>query len=392
MMAGLVILGTATALLCVGSHIALWIIGRLLQGSSAAVIWAVGCALLADSVERGQVGKAFSFVGVALTLGYLVGPLVGGVLYEQRGYYSIFGLAFALIGVDLVFRLAIIERKDALKWTQASNGAGQDKETGMPAHSVCLSENVQSPGDGDGDLQRPEPRDGGNHERGRDQAFQRKGPRPIWLLLSSPRMWVALCAYAVVAILVGAFDSVLPLFVQDTFGWAQTAQGLTFLAISLPHVLDPVVGIINDRYETSRRYLAGAAFLVSTPVCVCLRFVTTSSIGDKVLLCALVAILGSCMSFMETPLITEIFYIISEMEAQAPAALGEKGATALAYGLMSSAFAAGTLVGPILAGFIRDVAGWGTMSWVLGLLTGVTAVPVLFSLGGFPGRLSFRQA
>lgn len=53
------------------------------------------------------------------------------------------------------------------------------------------------------------------------------------------------------------------------------------------------------------------------------------------------------MSAMQTPLTTEITYIVSEIEAQAPGTLGEKGEMALAYVLISSA-----LVGPTLAGFI----------------------------------------
>lgn len=53
------------------------------------------------------------------------------------------------------------------------------------------------------------------------------------------------------------------------------------------------------------------------------------------------------MSAIQTPLTTKITYIVSEIEAQAPGTLGEKGEMALAYVLISSA-----LVGPTLAGFI----------------------------------------
>lgn len=55
---------------------------------------------------------------------------------------------------------------------------------------------------------------------------------------------------------------------------------------------------------------------------------------------------------------------------------------ALAYGILNSAFAAGSMVGPFLAGFIRESAGWSTMSWVIGLLMGVSAIPILLFLGG----------
>ena len=55
---------------------------------------------------------------------------------------------------------------------------------------------------------------------------------------------------------------------------------------------------------------------------------------------------------------------------------------ALAYGLLNAAWAAGSIIGPFFAGFIRDDAGWSTMTWALSILTGVTGVPVLLLLGG----------
>lgn len=50
------------------------------------------------------------------------------------------------------------------------------------------------------------------------------------------------------------------------------------------------------------------------------------------------------MPAMQTPLTTEIAYIVSEIEVQTPGTLGEKGATLLAYGLMSLSFPSGSLV------------------------------------------------
>lgn len=46
-------------------------------------------------------------------------------------------------------------------------------------------------------------------------------------------------------------------------------------------------------------------------------------------------------------------------------------------------FAFGSLVGPFLAGFTRQQAGWGTMHWALGLAAGVSAVPILLFMGGW---------
>src|SRR5438067_1361046 len=37
----------------------------------------------------------------------------------------------------------------------------------------------------------------------------------------------------------------------------------------------------------------------------------------------------------------------------------------------------GTLIGPIWAGFVETKAGWGTMAWSLGLLSGLSAIPTV---------------
>jgi hypothetical protein len=41
------------------------------------------------------------------------------------------------------------------------------------------------------------------------------------------------------------------------------------------------------------------------------------------------------------------------------------------------------LVGPLFAGFVVQARGWGTMGWVLGLLSAFTAVPTFLWMGGW---------
>ena len=53
-----------------------------------------------------------------------------------------------------------------------------------------------------------------------------------------------------------------------------------------------------------------------------------------------------------------------------------------AYGLFNFAFAIGCLIGPLWGGFINKSAGWGTMTWSLGLLCGVSAIPTAIWCGG----------
>ena len=82
-LAGLVTLALATIMLCVGSNLAILIVGRLLQGLSAAVVWTVGLAFLADSVGKDEVGECMGVVAVGFSFGIFLGPLLGGVVYER---------------------------------------------------------------------------------------------------------------------------------------------------------------------------------------------------------------------------------------------------------------------------------------------------------------------
>ena len=104
--------------------------------------------------------------------------------------------------------------------------------------------------------------------------------------------------------------------------------------------------------------------------------------GQKVLLCALLALLGAALTMVMTPLLAEITYVVEAKEKKNPGAFGAGGAYAQAYGLFNVAFAGGSLVGPIWAGFVEQRAGWGTMGWTLGLLSAVSAVPVVVYSGG----------
>jgi MFS family permease len=385
---GLVALGASTALLCVGTTLGLWIAGRLFQGVSAAVVWTVGLALLVDTIEKEALGEAMGYAGMGITLGTMTGPLLGGVLYEKGGYYAVFGLAFGIIGLDIFLRLVLIEKKDALKWLHIGKCSTEPVDNPMEKQPTDGREPLPLPTDECDSNSRIEhdaasdPTPLGNAIGVNQQMPRKRRFGAVTTLLASDRMLVTLWAYFIVAAALTSLDSVLPLFVQDTFGWKQTAQGLIFIPVSVPHLLDPFFGYINDKFPQARRFVVGGALLITVPLFVLLRLVATNSMSQKVVLCVLLALIGLCLAFLIPPLFVEASYVVQEKEAESPGVFGKGGAMALAYGILNSAFAAGSMVGPFLAGFIRESAGWGTMSWVIGMLMGVSAIPILLFLGG----------
>jgi len=367
---GLIVLGVATALLCIGTHIALWTVGRLFQGAAVAVVWAVGLALLVDTVGEDELGQAIGYVFMGLNIGVLAGPLVGGVVYEHGGYYAVFGVAFGLIGIDLALRLVVIERKEAARWVVLDDIAPTPPERQGERFVLDTTDEPTNP------PQAPHTSKNTHHLI-----------KQLTTLLSSPRLLVSLWGTFLVSLVLTSFDSVLPLFVEDVFGWRQTGQGLIFTALVVPHFVEPFIGSLVDRFPGTTRFLISGALLCATAPAVLLRLITTDSLHDKVLLCVLLALLGLCLAIASTPLTLETFLAVKEKEEAALSGArletSRGGAVAFAFGLSNMAFAAGSLVGPFFAGYIRQRAGWETFAWAMGLIVGVSSVPTVLLLGGW---------
>ncbi|PNS18284.1 Quinidine resistance protein 1 [Sphaceloma murrayae] len=401
---GLIALAGATGILTAGNSIALLIVGRLLQGASAAVVWVVGLALVADTVGPEDVGNAMGYIGVAMSFGVLLSPLVGGVVFERAGYYAVYGVSFALLGVDIVLRFALIERKVAMKWLSKAEMGDEperneenkledraDERREMDNITRLGSENG-STGDDPGHAAAGTT----THETAGDtrSTLSKAGVSsrlPVLLLLLKSRRLACACLGCMVqAILLTSYDSTLPLFVRDTFGWNAIGAGLIFLPVTLPAFLAPVIGWTADRFGA--RYLATAGFLLGAPCIILQRLVDSNTLHQKVLLCALLALLGVALNLVLTPLMAEITYSVEATVQKRPKGfLGEKGAYAQAYGLFNMAFAAGSMIGPLVGGLIVEYSGWPAATLALGVLSGALALPTWWWTGGSWGRHRRRQ-
>ncbi|KAA6415862.1 MAG: MFS transporter [Lasallia pustulata] len=390
---GLVALAGATVMLLVGSSIGVLVAGRLLQGFSAAVVWTVGLALLVDTVGQKDVGQVMGYVSLSMSLSYLLAPLLGGVVYARAGYFAVYYMAFGLIALDIIMRIALVEKKVAKQWDVPSSAPTPVRESS----AVDLPLVVEGPPGAQSAKDSlpagtspafatpsttPFPSSDNDHPSSApaDPNPKRFSLPPVITLLGSRRLLASLWGCLVQASLLTAFDSVLPLRVQAIFHWNSTGAGLIFLALVLPSLIAPFIGHVSD--TSGPRWLAAGGFVLACPFLVLLRLVDHDSVGQKVLLCALLALLGAALTMVMTPLLAEITYVVEAKEKKKPEAFGAGGAYAQAYGLFNVAFAAGSLVGPIWAGFVEQRAGWSTMSWTLGLVSAVSAVPVVVYSGG----------
>ncbi|KAK0119798.1 hypothetical protein ONS95_011230 [Cadophora gregata] len=370
---GLLALGGSTAMLCAGSSLAVLITGRLLQGLSASVVWTVGLALLSDTVPKEDIGQAMGYMAAATSLGSLTGPLLGGVVYAHSGYYSVFAIGFAIIGLDILLRLFMIEKSAAQQWLPRIPSNGEEMS---PQHTVGMEIQSAPALDEYSTSEKAAP----GRTATRTLPMATKHLPPLLALLLVPRLLVALFGCFVYSTFLASFDSVLPLYVNDVFDWNSTGAGLIFICLVVPHMASPLVGGFSDKYGS--RFITTAGLLGSAPCWVLMRFVTYNSIGQKVLLCALLVLIGAFLTLVMAPLMAEIDHAVALEEKKKPGSMGKKGAAAQGFGLFNFAFAVGTLIGPLWAGFTVENAGWGTMGWSMAILSGVCAITTFIWTGG----------
>ena len=365
MLIGLVVLCGATIFLCIGRSLALFMIGRALQGISAALTWTVGLALVVDTVDKEHVGKAMGWISTACSLGILVAPLLGGVVYGKGGYYSVFAMCFGLLAVDIALRLVIIEVKTAKIWfDRAETAASADLKGIVGGRNESRADKSE-----DSPVQTTEYQD------------KRSPVKTLVNLLKQPRFLAALWGTFVQALINTALESTLPLLTHEIFGWDSIGAGLIFLPLILPSFLGPVVGMIGDRYGP--KWLASFGFLFATPFVTCLMFVNENTIQDKILLCGLLTGVGITMACIFGPLMAEITWSVQGDDDTGG------GQIAQAYGLYNMAYSGGSLVGPIMGGMVKDSSGWGTVGWSLGIVVFVSGIPTILYTGG-PLNRSFK--
>ena len=82
---GLIVLAAASVLFAFAPSMPWLFAARLVQGAADAVTWVVGFALIADLYTARERGRVMGLVMSGSTFGFMVGPTLGGWLYERGG-------------------------------------------------------------------------------------------------------------------------------------------------------------------------------------------------------------------------------------------------------------------------------------------------------------------
>jgi MFS family permease len=357
---------SATVLLHLGQSITVLVVARALQGVSAAVVWSCGLALVADTVDSRRIGHILGYIYLAMSLGLLLGPLLGGIVFERAGYNAVFGLAYSIIGIDFILRLCMVEKKSAIRLRMgrtATDATNQELRERTPSDANHRIRRETPPGE----VSTPEP----------PTTPPRQTPS-IVTLLKSTRMLVCLWGSIVFAILLTSLDAVLPLYVKTTFHWRSQNAGLLFLAPVAPSFLGPVVGLASDFFGP--KWVATSGLLLAIVAEVLFRLVRNDTLNDKILLVALLTVLGIATDLIMTPIMADITMVVERKSRNGR--FGAAGAYAQAYGLLNCTYAIGALIGPVWGGYVFKAWGLGTMGWTFSLVCAASVVPTVLWCGG----------
>ncbi|KAG4416864.1 hypothetical protein IFR04_010006 [Cadophora malorum] len=291
---GLACLVGGISALAITNQLWMLVVSRILQGISAAVVFTVGLAIVADSVEPRDIGYYTRHVISSMSCGVLMGPFFGIIAFNFAGHFAVVGLMALTALVDIILRVFMIEKSEAKVYGDL--------------WSICTAMTSGNPS-----------------------------------FLDLPGL--SLFFLVPFVVIIASFDAVLPIFLEDVLGWTSFKVTLCFLAVAIPNaLLGPVAGMLSDKCAKSKYGFCALFWWLS---------------------------ISTAASFNISPLAADLLFVVDMLVSK-----GDTAAYAQSYGLFTSAMAGGTLVGPVLGGYLKETFGWTTMTWGLGICAASGAIPV----------------
>ena len=355
---GLVALLAATLMFGLGKTVPVLVVARILQGLSSAVVWTIGLALVLDTVGPDRLGTVIGSIFGFISIGELAAPVLGGVLYSKSGYAGVFGLCGAILAVDFIMRLLIVEKVTASKYQTVNEDEARNEHADGDRNED--PEDNGEAGEEDPLLKKEE------SEYFKVPEGQTKAVRsyPILYCLKDPRLLVALLLAFNQATLLACFDATVPTVAQDYYGFTSLEAGVLFIALVLPYLIGgPVAGWYVDKKGPKPVAVIGFGYLV--PVLILLRLARPGGSHQIAIYCVLLALNGIGLALIGSPSIVEASYVVSQYDKTNPGFFGANGPYAQLYGLNSMFFCAGLTLGPIISGTLKDSIGYGNMNIVV---------------------------
>lgn len=189
--------------------------------------------------------------------------------------------------------------------------------------------------------------------------------------------WITL----IQATLVGSLDATVPTVAEEYYGFNSLQTGLLFIPVVLPMlVIGPVAGWITDRQGS--RIIAIGGFGLLGPLLMLLRAVHPGGLDQILIYCLLLTLCGTCLATTNPPALVESTLVVEKYHKANPEVFGPNGPYAQISSVTGFMYNAGSALGPLLAGVLKDAVGYGNMNLATGALSLLTALLAFFYIEG----------
>ena len=212
--------------------------------------------MLTETFGPTNFGEVAGYVMMSVSISNTVAPLLGGLFYSRGGYFAVSAMTLAVVLVDLVMRLLMVDARTENAEPRPGNGHckdGHSRKANDGAKDGGYITRAEDPppgirGEGEPLIRREHPEKGRDHQ----SAYT--------MLLQSTRILADLWGIFTWACVMVSLETLLPLFVSRVFGWNSMQAGLIFLSWIIPGFLSPLAGKCADKFRP-RWIIVGAILL-----------------------------------------------------------------------------------------------------------------------------------
>lgn len=300
--------------------------------------------------------------------------MLGGILYHRTGVTGPLALGCSLLGVDLIMRLLMVEKRIVAEVKSDTGGPTKQRQESEDTHEEDAEEPL---------LTTP-----------RDQAYIIPPEQP-WVIKSYPILycfkdaqmlttnWITL----IQAAFVGTLDATIATVGKEYFDFDSLQTGLLFLPILLPSLLfGPVAGCIMDRQGPRTIVVWGYGLLV--PILMSLRVTQPGALGQVLIYCFVLTLCGICLAVTNPPALDGSTLVTAKYHKANPEMFGPNEPYAQASSVTGITYNVGTAFGALLAGALKDAIGYGNMNLVIAALSLMTTVLGFLYIGEKPADVA----
>lgn len=337
MIGGMLGLAISTIAFAYADTYLLLVIARVAQGVAGGASWTIGLGLLADVFPTNRLGVVMGTVMTAHTVGFALGPAIGGFLFEYGGFTAPF---FFCAGFAAINFLAIV-------WLAEPVHQKTDDDDAV-SQRTCTSSH-------EGDESTPLLKD--------------RKIKPITMidLLKNPRIISCILCTIISASVFGGIEPALPLFLKSQYGASTSTIGVVFVAMVIPAFLAPLIGHLSDKMGRQTICATGMILMAAASPLVAIKFTSIYFIIPPLML------FGLSSPVTLTPILPEMGETVNEMGGAAYAQV---------YALYNMAYSIGMFIGPVVAGYVMSISGFGTLMTVFAVSL-LACSPIMMDWVGF---------